>query len=111
MAAIRLYMNIINLFLYLLQVNTYLFKSTEYLVQCTGTQKGANTFLALWPPLLLENHDYKSTFFFFLRFFVGPAFRSRVRSKREHNSYSCTSIRAGKLPIFTFARPRQKQSF
>ena len=72
MAAIRLYMNIINLFLYLLQVNTYLFKSTEYLVQCTGTQKGANTFLALWPPLLLGNHDYKSTFFFFLRFFCGP---------------------------------------
>ena len=96
MAAIRLYMNIINLFLYLLQVNTYLFKSTEYLVQCTGTQKGANTFLALWPPLLLENHDYKST----------PPFG--VGSEVSANVIP-THVR--KLPIFTFARPRQKQSF
>ena len=35
------------------------------------------TFLPLWPPLLLENHDYNSPFFWW-------AFRNRVRGAREH---------------------------
>ena len=35
------------------------------------------TFLPLWPPLWLENHDYNSPFFWW-------AFRNRVRGAREH---------------------------